>query len=255
MIKPEPRLRCRCGPRGIGPPKNRRQKSLKGSSSPNGLPNSGDAPPRPSLTWVVEMLTTTGRIFFAKLTKSGRPALVRTSLLPASPNMLTARLGANQSRLPLIPSPIASETKAINTAPFRPTPPAQISFSFIEWLLSFFDRLDVFHAQVVQDVFHQPIFARIEISPRFIFQQPQYIDHLLRRGHIDFNLAAQRVGNLTEMHERLRAQTDHKGRKVDLRQRLSGRALAKRFASLFAGFRLSLGLLLWSLLAHFTGLR
>src|SRR5689334_3660566 len=187
------------------------------------------------------MLTTTGRIFFAKLTKSGRPALVRTSLLPASPNKLTARLGANQSRLPLIPSPMASETKAINTAPFRPTPPAQISFSFIEWLLSFLHRLDVFHAQVEQNIFHQPIFARVEISSRFVFQQPQYIDHLLRRGHIDFNLATHRVGNLTEMHERLRAQTDNKGRKVDLRQRLSAGARIARFASLFASFRLRLG--------------
>src|ERR1044072_201159 len=103
------------------------------------------------------MLTTTGRIFFAKLTKSGSPALARTSLLPASPTRLTARPGANQCRRPLIPSPMASETRAINPAPFRPTPPAQISFSFIEWLLSFLDRLDVFHAQVGEEVFHYAV--------------------------------------------------------------------------------------------------
>ena len=69
MTKPDPKLLCRCGPRGTGPPKNRFQKSLKGSSSPKGLPNS--CGPRPSLTCVVEILTTTGLIFFASATKSG----------------------------------------------------------------------------------------------------------------------------------------------------------------------------------------
>src|SRR3989337_2677184 len=67
MMKPEPRLRWRCGPRGAGPPKKRRQKSLNGSSSPKGLLNSWE--PRPSLTWVVEILTTSGFNFFAKATR------------------------------------------------------------------------------------------------------------------------------------------------------------------------------------------
>src|ERR1043166_4351348 len=136
MIKPDPRLRWRCGPRGTGPPKKRRQKSLNGSSSPNGLPNSCE-PPRPSLIWVLEILTTIGRIFFANGTKSGNPPEVRGSEFPLSLR-LSARLGASQSSAPLIPSPTTSETKATKTTPLKLTFPVQLFFKSIELSYFFF---------------------------------------------------------------------------------------------------------------------
>src|SRR5215475_12178779 len=46
--------------------------------------------------------------------------------------MFTALLGDSQSRLPLIPRPITSETKATNRTPFKPTFPLQMLFQFIE---------------------------------------------------------------------------------------------------------------------------
>src|SRR5215203_692101 len=65
------------------------------------------------------MLTTKGLIFLASETKSGRPLDERDSGAADSPRKLTARPGANQSRLPLMPRPTTSETRATNTAPFK----------------------------------------------------------------------------------------------------------------------------------------
>src|ERR1051325_10869406 len=123
IMNPEPKLFCRYGPRGDGPPKNLRQKSPNGSSSPpNGLSNAWP----PWLTWVVETLTTTGLSLLERVTKSGRPCGVSTGCetpceLADGCHKLTFFGAFKRSTPPLIPSPISSATSAAAPRSLTPT--------------------------------------------------------------------------------------------------------------------------------------
>src|SRR3990172_2963060 len=114
MTKPEPRPACRCGPRGIGPPKNLSQNWPNGSPSPKGA----GACSAVLRTCVVEMLTTAGPSFFARLAKSGNAAAA-TVFAPdsATPAWALRMAELYQSARP--PAPASAQNKPTANAEYK----------------------------------------------------------------------------------------------------------------------------------------
>src|SRR6266536_1817762 len=119
--------------------------------------------------------------------------------------MFTARLGDSQSRLPLMPKPTTSETKATNMTPLRPTFPRQMFFKFIQRSYFFFTASTSF-------------FTRIQVAAGLFLQHAENIDHLFGDWNIGFTFSAQGVRYFTQVHERLGTETNDKSRKVDFRK-------------------------------------
>ncbi len=132
----------------------------------------------------------------------------------------TARLGASQSRLPLIPSPTTRETKATSTTPFEAHVTAPHVFQFINGSYRFFTASTYFmrRSNRMSSINRSSLALRL---PRvFSLEHAENIDHLLRHRHVSLDFAAHGTGHLAQVHQRLRAKTDYESRKIDLGQRL-----------------------------------
>src|SRR5439155_1468787 len=76
--------------------------------------------------------------------------------------------------------------------------------------------LDEAHAQVVEDLFEQAGFGGIEIAASLLLEQADDVDELTHGGEIRLGLPRERMGDLAEAHERLRAEAHEKRAERDL---------------------------------------
>src|SRR5262249_55922793 len=101
-----------------------------------------------------------------------------------------------------------------------------------------------------------PFFTRIQVTTGLLMQHNDNIDHLFSHWNIGFTLPTERVRDLTQMHQRLSAETDDKSRKVDFGKGFLTRlGFAFRFANAFTSTGHRKPLSLFRNFTSFTGLR